>query len=91
MAQAHGPAVGIVLHQGVVVSGEERPAADPLCQLLQHCARYGCSVKRGRASAWGHNGTALAQGNARGTVRSIHGSHATGETGTRKTNAAMPL
>lgn len=54
VAQAHSPTVGIVLHQGVVVSGEQRPAADPLCQLLHHCAGNGCSVKRGRASAWGH-------------------------------------
>lgn len=58
--QAHSPAVGIVLHQGVVVSGEQRPAPDPLRQLLHHRARYGCSVKRGCASAWGHKGTALA-------------------------------
>lgn len=85
VAQAHGPAVGIVLHQGVVVSGEQRPAADPLRQLLHHRARYGCSVKRGRASAWGHNG------NTGGTVESIHSSHAAAETDALQMHAAMHL
>lgn len=91
VAQAHGPAVGIVLHQGVVVSGEQRPAADPLRQLLHHRARYGCSVKRGRASAWGHKGTALTLGNTGGTVESIHSSLGATETDTRQTNAAIDL
>lgn len=75
VSQAHGPALGMVLHQGVVVSGEQRPAADPLRQLLHHRARYGRAVKRGRASAWGHKGTPVAHSAALGAQKSQSPAH----------------
>lgn len=36
VAESDGGVLGVVLHQGVVVGGEERTAADSLGQLLHH-------------------------------------------------------
>lgn len=58
VAQPHRAVAGVVLHQRVVMCGEEGAAADPLGQLLHDGAGDGRAIVSGRASAceWVHRG-----------------------------------
>lgn len=49
VAQPHGPVAGVVLHQWVVVRGEERAAADLLGELIHNGAGDSRAVVCGRA------------------------------------------
>lgn len=51
VAQPHGTVAGVVLHQRVVMCGEEGTAADSLGQLLHDGAGDGRAVVCGRAPA----------------------------------------
>lgn len=51
VAQPHGAVAGVVLHQRMVVRGEEGAAADALGQLLDDGAGDGRAVVGGRAPA----------------------------------------
>ncbi len=51
VSESDGGVLDVVLHQRVVMGGEQGPAADLLWQLVHHSARDGCAVIRGRTSA----------------------------------------
>lgn len=56
VTQSHGAVAGVVLHQRVVMCGEEGATADPLGKLLHDSAGDGRAIVSGRAPAceWVH-------------------------------------
>lgn len=64
VSQAHSPVVRVILHQRVVMRGEQSPAPDSLREFFHNCARYSCSIKSSCASAWRRNWEAKDKCNA---------------------------
>lgn len=90
VAQPHGSVAGVVLHQRVVMRGEEGAAADLLGQLLHYGAGDGRAVVSGRSPACGrvHSGTVTADRNQ--VRRKRRSSLSTGGGGSERRSQTYP-